>query len=215
MAFFVRPSHPGHRRYVIPVTIALSFAILSLNMFILLCAQGIHEAVELRDGDSKKYGGKGVLKAVANVDTIINAKLKGVDVTDQKKVDRIMIEADGTENKSKLGANAILAVSLAVAKAGAAASKVPLYRHFAHLAGRDNVVMPVPFANVINGGVHASNALAMQEFMVSLRAVRGLSLSHRLGVDLYSSSQPRRSTCVTKHCRWFQSALSRFRSPFR
>lgn len=129
--------------------------------------QGIHEAVELRDGDAKRYGGKGVLKAVSSINDVFSSKLKGFDVTQQKKIDAAMIELDGTANKGKLGANAILAVSLAVAKAGAAARGVPLYRHFAHLAGRDKVTMPVPMANVLNGGVHASNALAMQEFMVS------------------------------------------------
>ena len=92
--------------------------------------QGIHEAVELRDGNKKRYGGKGVLNAVANVN-ILSAKLKGMDVTQQASVDQTMIDLDGTPNKGKLGANAILAVSLATAKAGAAAKKVPLYRHFA------------------------------------------------------------------------------------
>jgi enolase len=128
---------------------------------------GIHEAVELRDGDASRYLGKGVRKAVNNVNTILSSKLAGFDVTAQEEVDAAMIEIDGTPNKAKLGANAILAVSIAVAKAGAAASRQPLYRHFAHLAGREKVVMPVPFANVINGGCHASNALAMQEFMAS------------------------------------------------
>jgi hypothetical protein len=136
------------------------------------------------------------LRAVASVNGVLSTKLKGFDVTQQvrrlaraaaslsrararatmppaplnvrsqARLDAAMCEIDGTPNKSSLGANAILAVSIAAAKAGAAASKVPLYRHFANLAGRDKVVMPVPFANVINGGVHASNALAMQEFMV-------------------------------------------------
>jgi enolase len=126
----------------------------------------VHEAVELRDGDKSRYAGKGVSKAVAAVNTVLASKLKGFDVKEQKKIDAAMIEIDGTPNKGKLGANAILAISLAVAKAGAAANKTPLYMHFAHLAGRDKVMLPVPMANVINGGVHASNALAMQEFMV-------------------------------------------------
>ena len=127
---------------------------------------GIHEAAELRDGDAKRYLGKGVKTAARNVSEALDKRLKGFDVTAQGAIDAAMIELDGTPNKSKLGANAILAVSLAVAKAGAAATQRPLYRHFAHLAGREKVNMPVPFANVINGGVHASNALAMQEFMV-------------------------------------------------
>jgi hypothetical protein len=122
--------------------------------------------VELRDGDKARYGGKGVTKAVANVNGVIAPKLKGFDVTKQKDVDAAMIALDGTENKGKLGANAILAVSLAVAKAGAAAAGVPLYRHFAALAGRDKLVLPVPVMNVINGGKHAGNALAFQELMV-------------------------------------------------
>ena len=92
-----------------------------------------------------------------------------MDVRKQRDIDALMVSVDGTKNKGRLGANAILAVSLAVAKAGAASSGLPLYRYFAQLAGRDRIVMPVPFGNVINGGVHASNALAMQEFMVSHR----------------------------------------------
>lgn len=105
---------------------------------------GIHEAVELRDGDKHRYAGKGVLKAVANVGKIA-AALKGADVTQQAQLDARMIELDGTPNKGNLGANAILAVSLAAAKAAAAHKKVPLYRHFADLAGRKDVVLPVPF----------------------------------------------------------------------
>ena len=132
----------------------------------LLQLQGIHEAVELRDGDKSRYAGKGVLKAVSSINTILAPKLRGLDVTEQGKLDAAMIDIDGTPNKGKLGANAILAISLAAAKAGAASKKVPLYRYFAHLAGRDKVMLPVPMANVLNGGVHASNALAMQEFMV-------------------------------------------------
>lgn len=114
-------------------------------------ASGIHEAVELRDGDKSRYLGKGVTKAVANVNDIISPKLAGSDVTKQKDIDAAMCALDGTENKGKLGANAILAVSLAVAKAGAAATKTPLYRYFAGLAGRDKLVLPVPVMNVING----------------------------------------------------------------
>lgn len=126
---------------------------------------GIHEAVELRDGDAKRYKGKGVLKAVANVETI-GQKLKGFDVTKQGEIDKLMIELDGTNNKGKLGANAILGVSLAVAKAGAASKKIPLYQHFADLAGNKDLLLPVPSFNVINGGSHAGNRLAFQEFMI-------------------------------------------------
>ena len=147
---------------------------------------GIHEAAELRDGDSGRYGGKGVLKAVASVNGVLSSKLKGFDVTAQASVDAAMCELDGTANKTKLGANAILAVSMAVAKAGAAAAKKPLYRHFAHLAGREALVMPVPFANVINGGVHASNALAMQEFMIAPVGAASFSEGLRMVCETYA-----------------------------
>lgn len=124
---------------------------------------GIHEAVELRDG-GKDYMGKGVLKAVENLNKIIAPALIGMDPTKQLEVDNKMIELDGTENKGKLGANSILAVSMAVCKAGAAEKDVPLYKHIAELAGNGKLVLPVPMLNVINGGSHAGNALAMQEF---------------------------------------------------
>eukprot|EP00884_Botryococcus_braunii_P017724 jgi/Botrbrau1/4635/Bobra.33_2s0007.1 len=126
---------------------------------------GIHEAVELRDGGSK-YMGKGVLNAVNNVNSIIAEKLIGQDPTKQKEIDNLLIDLDGTDNKGKLGANAILAVSMAVAKAGAAEKGVPLYQHIADLAGNKKLVLPVPSFNIINGGSHAGNALAMQEFMI-------------------------------------------------
>ncbi len=126
---------------------------------------GVHEATELRDGDAKRFKGKGVLNAVSNV-ALIGKALKGVDVTKQSDIDKMMIELDGTTNKGKLGANAIVGVSMAVAKAGAAAKKVPLYRHFADLAGNKDVALPVPSFNVINGGSHAGNRLAFQEFMI-------------------------------------------------
>ncbi len=126
---------------------------------------GIHEAVELRDG-GYRYKGKGVLKAVRTVNEILNARLKGFDVTKQREIDDMMKTIDGTENKGNLGANAILGVSLAVSKAGAAAKGVPLYQHFADLAGNTDLLLPVPAFNVINGGSHAGNRLAFQEFMV-------------------------------------------------
>jgi len=126
---------------------------------------GIHEAVELRDG-GKRYKGKGVLKAVNNVNTDILKRVKGMDVTKQAEIDEQMIKLDGTPNKSKLGANAILGVSLAISKAGAAAKKVPLYQYYADLAGNKDLVLPVPSFNVINGGSHAGNRLAFQEFMI-------------------------------------------------
>ena len=122
---------------------------------------GAYEAVELRDGGDR-YMGKGGLGAVKNVNDLIAPKLIGMDVTDQTAIDGMMNEIDGTENKGKLGANAVLGVSLAASKAGAAAKGVPLYRHFADLAGNSQLMMPVPCFNVINGGSHAGNKLPFQ-----------------------------------------------------
>jgi len=124
---------------------------------------GEHEAIELRDGDKKRFGGKGVLKAVANVNKIIFPALQGMSPFDQLGVDQAMLKLDGTETKSKLGANAILAVSLANAKAGAAAAGAPLYRY---LGGTNAKVLPVPMANVINGGAHSDAPIDFQEFMI-------------------------------------------------
>jgi len=124
---------------------------------------GVHEAVELRDGDPKRYGGKGVTKAVANVEGEIARRLKGFDVRDQEAIDEAMLELDGTPNKSRLGANAILGVSLAVAHAAAAANEVPLYRH---LGGDGASLLPLPMANILNGGAHADTSVDLQEFMV-------------------------------------------------
>lgn len=128
---------------------------------------GAYEACELRDDDKKRYGGKGVLNAVNNVNTVIASALAGKNELEQTLLDELMLSLDGTPNKTKLGANAILGVSLAIARAGAAKKGVPLYRHFADLAdNKESLVMPVPSFNVINGGSHAGNALAFQEFMV-------------------------------------------------
>src|SRR6267154_364954 len=124
---------------------------------------GEHEALELRDGDPKRYGGKGVSKAVKNVTQRILPTLRGVDALDQLSVDRIMIELDGTETKSKLGANAILAVSLATAKAAAQSLRMPLFKY---LGGPNAKVLPVPMANVINGGAHSDAPIDFQEFMI-------------------------------------------------
>lgn len=140
----------------------------------------------MRDGDKKRYGGKGVLKAVGNVNTVLSAKLKGMDVTNQKGIDATMIDLDGTHNKGKLGANAILAVSLATAKAGAAAAKIPLYRHFANLAGKDKLILPVPALNIINGGSHAGNKLAMQEFMILPVDAPSFSEAMRMACEVYA-----------------------------
>ena len=145
---------------------------------------GIHEAVELRDG-GKRYLGKGVLKAVANVNGPIAKRVLGLDVTKQSEIDQAMIELDGTPNKANMGANAILGVSLAVAKAGAAAKKVPLYRHFADLAGNTEVVLPVPSLNVINGGSHAGNRLAFQEFMIVPCGAASFTEGLRMASEVY------------------------------
>ncbi len=124
---------------------------------------GTHEAVELRDGDKNRYKGKGVLQAIKNVEDIIFPALEGINVLEQKKIDDIMIALDGTENKSKLGANALLAVSMAAARAGAIFSELPLYRY---LGGAGAYELPVPMLNILNGGSHADNSVDLQEFMV-------------------------------------------------
>ena len=124
---------------------------------------GIHEAVELRDDDKKVYGGKGVLKAVANVNDIIAEQLIGFDVNDQTGIDARLIELDGTENKGKLGANAMLAVSMAVAKAAAKEAIFLLYRY---MGGVNATVLPMPMMNILNGGAHADNKIDFQEFMI-------------------------------------------------
>ncbi len=124
---------------------------------------GENEAVELRDGDAKRYGGKGVLKAVANVHNTIAPKLRGLDPSRQREIDRLMIELDGTPNKAKLGANAILGVSMAVARAAAGAASLPLY---AYLGGSGACRVPMPMMNILNGGKHADNSVDFQEFMV-------------------------------------------------
>nr|ANZ22901.1 enolase 1 [Ambrosia artemisiifolia] len=151
---------------------------------------GIYEALELRDGGSD-YLGKGVSKAVANVNTIIGPALVGKDPTDQTGIDNFMVQQlDGTQNewgwcKQKLGANAILAVPLAVCKAGASVLKTPLYKHIANLAGNKNLVLPVPAFNVINGGSHAGNKLAMQEFMILPIGASSFKEAMKMGVEVY------------------------------
>ncbi|CAB4010165.1 Alpha-enolase, partial [Paramuricea clavata] len=148
---------------------------------------GIYEALELRDKDPAAYLGKGVQKAVSNVNTVIAPALlgKGFDVTNQEAIDKFMIELDGTDNKGKLGANAILGVSLAVCKAGAAHKDMPLYRHVADLAGNLKVVLPVPAFNVINGGSHAGNKLAMQEFMILPTGAESFTEAMKIGCETY------------------------------
>ena len=124
---------------------------------------GENEALELRDGDKKRYGGKGVLKAVANVNDIIAPALAGMQVTEQRAIDEKMLELDGTPTKSKLGANAILGVSLAVAHTAAKSLGLPLYRY---IGGTNTYVLPVPMMNIINGGAHSDAPIAFQEFMI-------------------------------------------------
>ncbi|HET7001186.1 MAG TPA: phosphopyruvate hydratase, partial [Puia sp.] len=143
---------------------------------------GIHEAVELRDGDKKVYQGKGVLKAVENVNTTIATKLKGFEVSDQTGLDAVIIAADGTPNKSKLGANGMLAVSLAAAKAAAKEAGLPLFRY---VGGTNAVTLPMPMMNILNGGAHADNKIDFQEFMVMPVGASSFSEGLRWGVDIF------------------------------
>ena len=143
---------------------------------------GIHEAVELRDNDKAVYLGKGVLKAVANVNDIIAKELQGVDVFDQGTIDKIMIELDGTENKGKLGANAILGVSLAAAKAAAQESRQPLYRY---IGGVNANTLPIPMMNIVNGGSHSDAPIAFQEFMIMPVGAPSFSEALRWGTEVF------------------------------
>ena len=143
---------------------------------------GTREALELRDGDRKRYGGKGVTKAVANVNGEISRELSGADARDQRLVDRVLIELDGTPNKSRLGANAILGVSLAVARAAAEASGLSLYRYLGGAGGR---TLPVPMMNLVNGGVHADNRLDPQEFMACPVAFDSFAEALRAGAEVF------------------------------
>jgi enolase len=143
---------------------------------------GQFEAVELRDGDTAVYLGKGVQEAVANVEREIASALAGADAGDQAGVDRLLLELDGTPNKSRLGANAVLGVSLAVAKAAAAAAAVPLYRW---LGGEEASVLPVPLMNIVNGGAHAQNSLDLQEFMVVPAGAASFSEALRIGAETF------------------------------
>jgi enolase len=143
---------------------------------------GIHEAVELRDGDASRYDGKGVLKAVKNVKEIIAPALFGEEATDQRHIDTLLINLDGTENKSKLGANAILGVSLAVARAAANSVKKPLYQY---LSGNGANVLPVPMMNILNGGKHADNPIDPQEFMIVPHGAPSFREALRMGTEVY------------------------------
>ena len=143
---------------------------------------GEHEALELRDGDKGRYGGKGVLKAVSNVNTVIAPALVGKSVLEQRAIDRLMLDLDGTPTKSKLGANAILGVSLAVAKAAADYLKQPLYRY---IGGTNTYVMPVPMMNIINGGAHSDAPIAFQEFMIRPVGAPSFREGLRMGTEVF------------------------------
>jgi enolase len=143
---------------------------------------GEHEAVELRDGDKKRYGGKGVLKAVRNVNEIISPEMDGMDALDQAEVDHALISLDGTPTKSKLGANALLAVSMANARAAAAYLEVPLYKY---LGGPNARTLPVPMMNIINGGAHADNNVDFQEFMIVPVGAKSFGESLRMGTEIF------------------------------
>ncbi len=145
---------------------------------------GTREAIELRDGDKGRYGGKGVLKAVENVNTEICEAIVGLDAVEQSFIDQTLIDLDGTENKSRLGANALLSVSLAVAKAAAEESGLPLYRY---LGGAGRMQLPVPMMNVINGGAHANNSLDLQEFMIIPLGVESFREAMRCGAEIFQA----------------------------
>ena len=143
---------------------------------------GVHEALELRDGDSKRYSGLGVLKAVENIGKVIGPKIKGMDPRLQSKIDEVMLRLDGTPNKSRLGANAILAVSLAVARLSAQLEEASLYKHLSKGKGR---TLPTPVMNIINGGKHAGTGLRMQEFMIIPAGAQSFRDSLRMGAEIY------------------------------
>ena len=145
---------------------------------------GAHEAVEKRDGDKARYGGKGVLHAVDAVNGEIFDALSGVDAEDQRRIDRLLIELDGTENKSRLGANAILGVSLAVAKAAAESAALPLYKYIGGVNAR---ILPVPMMNIINGGAHADNPIDIQEFMILPTGAETFAEALRMGAEIFHS----------------------------
>jgi enolase len=145
---------------------------------------GAHEAVEKRDGDAKRYGGKGVMHAVDAVDGEIFDALSGFDAEDQRRIDKTLIALDGTPNKSRLGANAILGVSLAVAKAAAVSADLPLYKY---VGGAGSHLLPVPQMNIINGGVHADNPIDIQEFMILPTGAPSFAEALRMGSEIFHS----------------------------
>lgn len=146
---------------------------------------GTYEAVELRDGDKSFYNGKSVLKAVENVNTVLNQELSGMDVEAQSEIDQKMIDLDGTENKSKLGANAILAVSLACAKAAALNKGIPLFEYIGSLNNNSTFTLPVPMMNIINGGKHAANSTDIQEFMILPVGAESFSHALQMGAEIF------------------------------
>ena len=148
---------------------------------------GSREALELRDGDESRYMGRGVKKAVANVNSQIRAALMEMDATDQQAVDDKLIALDGTDNKEKLGANAMLAVSLAAAKAAALSSQLPLHQYIANLRNQTSLTMPVPMMNILNGGSHADNNVDIQEFMIEPVGFTSFSEALRAGTEIFHS----------------------------
>jgi enolase len=146
---------------------------------------GSREALELRDGDKARFSGKGVLRAVQHVNERIRPALRGTNAADQAAIDRALCDLDGTPNKDKLGANAILGVSLAAARAAAAAAGVPLYRYLAGLAGGPGTLLPVPMFNILNGGAHADNSVDFQEFMVAPVGAANFREAFRMGAEVY------------------------------
>ncbi|MCL4498971.1 MAG: phosphopyruvate hydratase [Chloroflexi bacterium] len=143
---------------------------------------GVHEALELRDGDPGRFGGKGVTKAVTNVNELIAPEIVGTNILDQRAIDAAMLELDGTENKSRLGANAILGVSLAAAKAGADYAEMPLYKY---IGGSNAFTLPVPLMNILNGGAHADNNVDIQEFMIAPVGASSFREALRMGAEVY------------------------------
>ncbi len=166
----------------VEVEVALSSGVIGRAAVPSGASTGEHEAVELRDGDPERYGGKGVLKAVEHVDDTLAPRLEGMSVEDQLGIDNVMVDLDGTPDKSNLGANALLAVSLAVARAAAADAEQPLYRY---LGGPMAHVLPVPMMNILNGGVHASNSVDVQEFMVVPLGEDTFPEALRMGVEVF------------------------------
>ena len=152
---------------------------------------GIHEALELRDQDPARYLGKGTLTAVSNINEIIGPTLSGRDASDQTALDRHLLDLDGTPNKSRLGANALLAVSLAAARAAAADAGIPLFRHINRLAGSPAVSLPTPLFNILNGGRHADNGLDFQEFMVAPVGATSFADALRMGAEVYHKLKAR------------------------